>query len=553
MSEWETIKKVPNISSDGWETVQENPAEKSYLDRISGTSVHKALLDAAKTYANVPGAIAEPLLKLGTGLIAKPVSEVAGLAAFGKDFITGNKEGDPQGFQRSVQESLTYEPRTAAGSSKYNPLNFIPEAIGTAITKASDIPAEQISGGEASDTLRGALGNLTREAIPQALGFLGVKKAPKAFTAADDFLAKREAALAKKGIDRSVKDAKIKEAQDAGFTLTPATADAGIGSRITEGLVGSPKLQHGAKIKNVRKANELIKKDIGLDEHTPLSKGALEEVITNQGKVYEELRQAGNFVADPDYAKTLKVLEMEVRARSKYKTTSNPEFNSVLKDLKKPGFDAEDAVDLMKALRSESSSNLLAAEKGATSKPQQMALGQFQKKAAKALEDMVFRNLEQTRRGDLSKRFSEARKTIAKSKNYLKAIDEHGNIDARKLGDLMKRGAYFTDEGAKVAKFGAGFPEISTVPHGSMNVPVTWSEGLIGLGGLGITPLSLLYPAGRAGGRKLLLSKAGQKMLGPKSYQPGALSEVARGLTSSPEALQQLLMYSLSQQRDRQE
>lgn len=555
MSEWETI--TPNKSSDdGWETIPEKsvksePKKGSLLKRALDTTLDSYPVSFVKESV---GAVAEPILSFGSGLIAKPVSEVAGLAAVANDLITGNKEGDPTGFKNYLQDKLTYEPKTGAGSSKFNPLNFIPQAIGEAITGTANIPANIIAGDSASNTTRGALGNLTREAIPQALGFLGVKKAPVVASAADDFLAKREAALAKKGIDRSVKDKAIKEAQDAGFKLTPATADAGLGLRVAEGIAGSPKLQQGARIKNVEKASELIKKDVGLDPLTPLSRGALEEVIAKQGKVYEELRGAGNFTADADYAKSLKILRMEVKARDKFKTRSNPEFNSVLEDLNSRNFSAEDAVDLMKDLRSEASANLRASERGATSKSQQLALGQFQKKAAKALEDMVNRNLEQSGRGDLAARFAEARKTIAKSKNYLKAIDEHGNIDARKLGDLKKGGAYFTDEGAKVANFGAGFPELSSIPRGSNNVPITWTEAGIGLGGLPLSKLALLYPAVRIGGRSALLSNVGQKSIGNRSYAPGAISRVGRDIARLPKSLQEVIAFALSQERgERQE
>lgn len=523
----------------------------------------KDLLTKAKErlpVGNLFSAIGEPIMRMGSGLIAKPVSEIAGLAATAKDVLSGNIEGDPQGFKREIQQQLTYEPRTQVGASEYNPLNAIPSAIGSAITKGVNLVADPLQGESAADQPRGLAANLLREGVPQALGFLGMKKGPKAIQSLDDVLAKRETALAQKAVDRSVKDTAIKEAREAGFVTTPAVSDAGYKARALEGILGSPKLQHGAKFKNVETSKTLVKQDLGIDPHTPLSKGAVEDVISNQGKVYEELKQVGKFAPDNQFTRDLKILEAEVIARNRYKTTANAEFANILDDLKKPGFDAEDAVNLMKGLRADASANLLAVEKGAASKPQQMALGQYQKRAAQALENMVARNLADAEKafpgygyGELSSRFSNARQTIAKGKNILKSLDEHGNIDARKLGELRAKGAYMSGGTEKVAKFGAGFPEIASVPHGSMNVPITWTEGLIGGLGATMSPWALAYPVARGGGRSLMLSKAGQKMFGPQTFEPGMLSSALRGAAQTPEALQQLMLYSLAQQRERQE
>src|SRR5208282_6584622 len=87
----------------------------------------------------VGGAVVEPVLKAGSAMIAKPVSDIAGLAATGKELISPTKGGgDPAGFKRDVQERLTYEPRTTAGKSPWNPLNAIPEGIGKFVGWAGD-------------------------------------------------------------------------------------------------------------------------------------------------------------------------------------------------------------------------------------------------------------------------------------------------------------------------------------------------------------------------------------------------------------------------------
>lgn len=129
----------------------------------------------------VGGAVAEPLLRMATGAFAKPVSDVAGLAKGAYDaariqFGLGQQGPHADETQRAVQEALTYQPRTQAGASESNPLNAIPNAIGSAINAIQ--PAAVT--GEESGTPGGIVQNAVREAIPQALGFLGVMKGPAA-------------------------------------------------------------------------------------------------------------------------------------------------------------------------------------------------------------------------------------------------------------------------------------------------------------------------------------------------------------------------------------
>lgn len=132
-------------------------------------------------FGQVAGAIAEPVAALASSLIAKPASDIAGLAATGYEMVTGGENADQaSGFKERVQQELTYEPRTMAGRSSYNPLNAIPMAIGKIV---GAVTPERSAPGEAA-TLAGAARNIASEAIPQAIGIAGAKYAPKAATPA---------------------------------------------------------------------------------------------------------------------------------------------------------------------------------------------------------------------------------------------------------------------------------------------------------------------------------------------------------------------------------
>ena len=114
------------------------------------------------------GGIVDPILRMGTGMIAKPISDIAGLGAIPLHAM-GMIQTDPRQIQQNIQQGMTFEPRTEAGASPYNPLNAIPNAIGSAI--------DYIRPNEAQDpaSWAGAGQNALREAIPQALGIAGLK------------------------------------------------------------------------------------------------------------------------------------------------------------------------------------------------------------------------------------------------------------------------------------------------------------------------------------------------------------------------------------------
>ena len=84
-----------------------------------------------KDYKGVVTAVAEPVAKLISGAVAKPVSDVAGLVSGTADVLSGGKLGGrgAQEVQQDVQRAMTYEPVTTAGKSSLNPLNAVQSNI----------------------------------------------------------------------------------------------------------------------------------------------------------------------------------------------------------------------------------------------------------------------------------------------------------------------------------------------------------------------------------------------------------------------------------------
>jgi len=128
-----------------------------------------------------PVTVLEPVLKLATGAVGKFAGDVAGLGSGAMDWMFNRTGGrNASEVQRDVQKAMTYEPRTKLGKDPRNPLNFVPEAVGSGLgwagDKAADFAARNLPGDPADpSSTAGWVSNGVREAVPQAAGIAGMK------------------------------------------------------------------------------------------------------------------------------------------------------------------------------------------------------------------------------------------------------------------------------------------------------------------------------------------------------------------------------------------
>jgi hypothetical protein len=173
----QVASRIPAQTAGGWRDapiVTEQPAPQARAQPQQQQRPAPRNL-STNPLANIYGALNETMLQAGSGMIAKPVAEVAGLAALAKEAMFGGG-GDPKGFRDEVQNRLTYSPRTMAGAavaeSPFNPLNIVGNVVGG----AANLVGNLVGGNQSGDTLQGMLGNAAREAVPQGLGLLGAKR-----------------------------------------------------------------------------------------------------------------------------------------------------------------------------------------------------------------------------------------------------------------------------------------------------------------------------------------------------------------------------------------
>lgn len=249
------------------------------------------------------GGDAEAALSLGTGAIAKPVSDIAGLAATAHDALTGATDGDPTGFKNYVQNALTYSPRTAQGKSTL-------QSIGNAAGDATNSLINPIKKGVGD--LAGALGgpqsvqqglaNGAGEGVQQMMNM----DAPEA--TAD--LAERalpDLPPPPRKINSSTDDT-LQLAKDNKFLVTPTNAQNKSGPAATIASLGGSELklqQAMSKVNTTKTAPDLVKQDLGIAPNDELTQATINQVDQKANGAYQAVRTVGPVPITPEI-KTLR-------------------------------------------------------------------------------------------------------------------------------------------------------------------------------------------------------------------------------------------------------
>ena len=163
------------------------------------------------------GPLVEAGLHMGTGMIAKPLGDIAGLTALAKEIISPTPGGgDPSGFKKDVEERLTYQPRGEAGRlvAEYNPMSMLGKGVDWAGGKA-----EQIIAPPGSGDVRQAVGRGVHEAVNQAPGILGTKYGKQAADGAGEFVKDKARGMMQSALKPTLKNLQTGKATRAVDTL----------------------------------------------------------------------------------------------------------------------------------------------------------------------------------------------------------------------------------------------------------------------------------------------------------------------------------------------
>lgn len=374
----------------------------------------------------------------------------------------------------------------------YAPLAMIPGAntiVGAGLTGAA-VGASQSVGEEDS--------RLKNAAIGMGLGSLsqygGNKLASTLKTRATD----KAANLASQQSKNSVRDATLKEAQDAGYKVPRSLYDPSFASNRLESIAGKAATKQQAAAGNQDVTNTLAKKALGLPDDSALSISTLEGIRKTASKPYQEI------------------------------AAMSPQAKLDLEALKQARNDAQGWFNAYN--RSASPADLVKAKEFRTT--------------AEQLEQALEAHATAANRPDLLPALADARKTIAQTYTVQRALnDATGDVSAPVIGRMFDKGKPLSGGLDTIGKFRAAFPQVSQagakVPAPGVSKLEAFSAALLGTGGAAITgsPMgaaAALLPLASHPARTLALSKALQKV---PNYSSGMTNKLLQNVDPETSAL----------------
>lgn len=335
------------------------------------------------------------------------------------------------------------------------------------------------------------------------------------------------------------------QASKAGYVAPPASVRPSVRNVALESVAGKAATQQIASGKNQEITNALASRSVGLPPNQTITPEALRDVRTAAGNVYKEVKNTGRINADRQFIQDLRGVRQVTSEISKdfpeADIGSAEAIDKLVKSLAKRSFDAKSAVAYMKELRKASTANLSGIN---AADPAKLSLGQAQRNAADALEEMVGRHLANQGRPDLAREFDQARRLIAKTYTVEGALETTGNVNAAKLANLLRKGKPLSPELETAARFAGAFPKAAAVPEKSGSPGVSALDFAFTAGGAATLPfigqdpyLALAYPGLRYGARNIALSRALQRGLTkpPRGPMPRTVGATAGAIAAQEE------------------
>ena len=371
---------------------------------------------------------------IGTGMASQVVGGLAGLADLPIHALNKNAP-NPAKLVQGIENQMTYEPRTAAGSA-------IKNAIGWPFQKLAE--GGNWAGGKVTDMtgspLAGALTTTAVQGLPMLLGGEG---APDELPSPDPVVGPE--ALA---------------AREAGYKLTPTQAQAEHGAigRTIESLSGSAKLERAVSRYNAGKLTRQIADQLGIKG--PVTQAALDAAKAPHNAIYDQVSKLGEVPTDDDYRASIGSIQTPGGTSFAFDTPQE------IERLKQgyggmASFDAKDAVAKVRQLRRDASANI-----GAPYNPERQSLGFAQRQVAEALDNQLERHVANlSAQGndvdpELIQKLRSARKSLAQINSAEQAFKAGGKLgfSAPNLAKQAERGVPLSGAMKQGAEAASQFP-----------------------------------------------------------------------------------------------
>jgi hypothetical protein len=297
----------------------------------------------------------------------------------------------------------------------------------------------------------------------------------------------------------------VQAAMQAGYVLPPNEIRGDLFNALTNAWSGQIKTKQAASFQNQQNTNRLAALALGLPADQPLSTQAVQGVRSGAAGAYDNLRNSGAIIADPQFQADLAALNSrQANASAMFPGLANDALDNLRTSLDQPFFDASAGVDAMALLRERADDAFSKGDK---------SLGKAFKQASNALESLVERNLQATD-PDALKEFRKARQLMAKTYDVEGALNPAtGDVSAATLATkAKKKPGRFTGELKQIADAGMSFPGATQTLK---EAPSPYSMVDVGFGtaaGFGISPYMAALSAARPVVRTMMLSGPGQRV-----------------------------------------
>ena len=330
----------------------------------------------------------------------------------------------------------------------------------------------------------------------------------------------------------------LSRAKEMGYVLPPQQAKPGMLNNILSSFSQEGPLNKLLSVKNQNVTNRAVRESLGISKSAPLTDATLHAIRTQAGEAYQAIKSVqAPIVTDAAFMKRIAGLRGDIQQAVKEfpELVKTPQVEALMGGLAKKEFSPTAALEVVKVLRNDAVSNLRN-----SIDPEKLALGLAQRKAAKAVDDLVARNLRRMGKTHLANAYKQSRQIIARTYDVQSALDETtGNVSAPYLARLMGKGSPLTGQLRTVAEMGKRFRQSMNLPPGG-GMPAELSGidmmfGLLGVLGTGHGYAASLVFA-RPGLRHLLASGAYQKLLvNPKSYSLPVYRKMMLKLWNNPD------------------
>jgi hypothetical protein len=490
-------RTVKNVLAQGTAKANEPSMAQKIAAKPEGTGL----------IGNIYGAVTDPILNMASGMIAKPASEVMGLAAaaMGKD--------DPVGFQRDMQDRMTFSPRTDAGAaivnSPFNPVNAIGRLIHSVSDKARDIVGQGASDGSA----RGMVANAIAEAIPQGIGFIGAKNAKPL---ADSVKSKGRDTVA--ASLNAVEDATLAKGRELGYVTKPTAVNPSFINKRLESLGGKAAIDQEVAFRNQEVTNRAAVKELGLPEGTAITEAKLKAFRNERAAPYREVAELPTLPPD-------RFTEQINPMRGAY-----PLIGPVKQAPK-------EALHDLKAARSEAKN--LWNDFNRTGRVEVKDKAKSASAKVESLENYLEETAIAAGKPELAAQLKQARQDIAKSYDIERSINVgNADISAPTIGRMLDKDKPLSGNLKTIGEFANAFP--SAVREGA-KLPTSGVSKLEAITGLllGAAGVAAAGPIGMVAGalpllsgpaRALALSPAYQKLMASRNYSSPAHRKVIDAL-----------------------